>query len=185
MQNFVGADDAGSSTGVMLEMARLLCGKKRAVNVWIAFLDGEEAQVHWTDTDSVYGSRQLAAKLSLSGDLKRVKAVVLADIVGKPGVTFKREENSTKWLAGLVWSTARRLGYDRQFLDEDSGGVQDDHLPFLHRGVPCVDIIAVNFNGANWHTPADTLDKISPRSLGITGHVLVESVAELEKKFHQ
>ncbi|HVB56229.1 MAG TPA: M28 family peptidase, partial [Candidatus Acidoferrales bacterium] len=79
IDGFVGAEDGGSSTGLMLEMARLLCaGKKQPNAVWIAFLDGEEAQVSWTDTDSVYGSRELAARLALSGDLKRVRAVLLA-----------------------------------------------------------------------------------------------------------
>jgi Zn-dependent M28 family amino/carboxypeptidase len=182
--NFVGANDAGSSTAVMLEIARLLCGKKSAVNVWIALLDGEEAQVRWTDTDSVYGSRQLAAKLALSGDLKRLKAVLLADIVGGRGATFKRESNSTRWLADLVWSTARRLGYGRQFLEDETGGIQDDHLPFVNRGVSCVDLIASDYVGfPPWHTPQDTLDKISPRSLGMVGHVLVETLAGLQKKF--
>ena len=182
-ENFVGANDAGSSTGVMLEMARLLCGKKRAVSVWIAFLDGEEAAVAWTATDSVYGSRQLAAKLALSGDLKRIKAVLLADIVGQHDLAIKRESNSTKWLTDLVWSSARRLGYGKQFLDAKTGEVSDDHVPFVHRGVPSVDLIAFNFNDPPWHTADDTLDKISPRSLGIVGHVLVETVTELEKKF--
>ena len=182
-ENFVGANDAGSSTAVMLEMARLLCGKKRAVNVWIAFLDGEEAQVRWTDTDSVYGSRQLAAKLALSGDLQRVKAVILADIVGNRDLRLKREGNSTKWLTDLVWSTAHRIGYGKQFLDEETA-IEDDHIPFLRRKVPAVDLIACDYVGyPPWHTADDTLDKISPRSLGIIGHVLVETLAELEHKF--
>jgi glutaminyl-peptide cyclotransferase len=183
-EGFVGANDAGSSTAVMLEMARLLCGKKRAVNVWIAFLDGEEAQVQWTDTDSVYGSRQLAAKLALSGDLPRIKAVILADIVGHRDLRLKRESNSTKWLTDLVWSTAHRIGYGKQFLDAETGGIQDDHVPFLRRKVPAVDLIASDYVGyPPWHTTEDTLDKISPRSLGIIGHVLVETLAQLEIKF--
>lgn len=187
--NFVGANDAGSSTGVMLELARLLCAASarktsRTLSIWIAFLDGEEAQVSWTDTDSVYGSRQLAAKLSLSGDLQRVKAVILADIVGPRDLRLKRESNSTKWLTDLVWSTAHRMGYQNQFLDEETGGIGDDHIPFLRRKVPAVDLIACDYVGyPPWHTADDTLDKISPRSLGIIGHVLVETLAQLEKKF--
>ena len=83
IDNFVGADDGGSSTGLMLEMARLSAPKKQPNAVWIAFLDGEEAQVKWSDTDSVYGSRELAARLAVSGDLKRVRAVILADMIGQ------------------------------------------------------------------------------------------------------
>jgi hypothetical protein len=183
-ENFVGANDPGSSVGVMLEVARLLCGKKRGLSVWIAFLDGEEALVQWTATDSVYGSRQLAAKLALSGELKHVKAVLLADIVGQRDVKLKRESNSTPWLADLMWATAGRLGYSNTFVSDEIGGIQDDHLPFLARKVPAVDLIAGDYVGRPpWHTTEDSLDKISPRSLGIVGHVLIETVAALEHKF--
>src|SRR6266567_3059475 len=82
MDNFVGADDAGSSTAVMLELARLLCPQKEKYAVWIAFFDGEEAMKHWSDSDSRYGSRQMAARLSTSGDIKKIRAFLLADIVG-------------------------------------------------------------------------------------------------------
>lgn len=181
LENFVGAVDGGSSTGLMLEMARLLCGKKQPLAVWIAFLDGEEAFVQWSDTDSVYGSRELAARMALSGDLKRVKAVVLADMIGPKGVEIRRDTNSTPWLTDLVWSTAARLGYGDVFTSADLP-IEDDHLPFIHRGVPAVDLIDFAGIQAYWHTPQDTLDKVSPRSLAIVGHVVVETVAQLEKK---
>src|SRR6266404_5453262 len=81
--NFVGADDSGSSTGVLLELARLLCARKNAVTIWLAFLDGEEAfNMNWVDPDNTYGSRQMAASLALSGELRRVKAMILVDMVG-------------------------------------------------------------------------------------------------------
>jgi Zn-dependent M28 family amino/carboxypeptidase len=179
--NFVGADDGGSSTGLMLEMARLLCGRKSALSIWIAFFDGEEAFRQWdNDTDSTFGSRQMAAKLAASGDLKRIKAMMLADIVGSRELRIKRDSNSTKWLTDVVWSTASRLGYGRIFLSGETG-IEDDHLAFLKRNVPCVDVIDLEI--PYWHTPQDTLDKISPQSLAIVGHVFIESVAELEKKF--
>lgn len=186
LDNFVGAEDSGSSTGLMLEIARLLCGGKQQPNsVWIAFLDGEEAQVQWTDTDSVYGSRELAARMAVSGDLKRVRAVILADMIGQNGLAISRESNSTKWLTDLVWGTAARLGYKNVFISRESA-IEDDHLPFVHRGVPSVDLI--DFDGYQaplyWHTPQDTLDKISPRSLAIVGHVVLESVAQLQTRFH-
>jgi glutaminyl-peptide cyclotransferase len=185
--NFVGAEDSGSSTGLMLEMARFLCGDKKQPNaVWIAFLDGEEAQLdQWSDTDSVYGSRELAARLAVSGDLKRVRAVILADMVGQKNLHLPRESNSTKWLADLVWKTAERLGYKDVFVPRELEAIDDDHLPFLSRGVPAVDLIDLADYQAlgYWHTPEDTLDKISPRSLAIVGHVILESVNELQQKF--
>lgn len=183
--NFLGAVDGGSSSGLMLEMARVLCGekKKQPNSVWIAFLDGEEAQVHWTEDDSVYGARELAASMALSGDLKRVKAVILADMVGPKNLTILRESQfSTPWLTELVWTEAKSLGYEKIFLDQRYP-VDDDHRPFKERGVPVVDIIDLR-DYPYWHTPQDTMDKVSARSLAIVGHVILESVRELQREFH-
>jgi glutaminyl-peptide cyclotransferase len=182
-KDFVGAEDGGSSTGLMLEMARRLCGAPKQTNaVWIAFLDGEEAQVQWSETDSVYGSRELAARLAISGDLKRIRAVILADMIGQNGLEIARDTNSTKWLTDLVWTTAARLGYRSIFVERQTA-VEDDHGPFLRRGVPAVDIIDLDGFQPYWHTAQDTLDKVSPASLAVVGQVILESVAELQKRF--
>ena len=186
MENFVGADDSGSSTGVMLELARLLCPQHGKYAVWIAFFDGEEAvNTAWQDPDNRYGSRQMAAKLAAAGDISKIKAFLLADIVGGRNLHFKRESDSTKWLKDLVWKTAHQLGYQSIFLDTEFP-VSDDHLSFLSRNVPSVDVIDLD-NGPNgdvyyWHTPQDTLDKISAKSLAIVGHVFLESVKQLQLK---
>ena len=185
LPNFVGADDAGSSTGVMLELARLLCQKHGAYQVWVTFFDGEEAMKEWSDTDSRYGSRQMAAKMAMSGELPKVKALLLADIVGTRTPHFKRESDSTKWLVDLVWSVAKNLGYGNIFLGEATQ-ISDDHDPFLKRHVPAADVIDLqNWPGGDvfyWHTPEDTLDKISAKSLAITGHVFLESVKQLQTR---
>jgi peptidase M28-like protein len=184
VKNFVGAEDSGSSTGLMLEMARLLCPKKDTNAVWIAFLDGEEAFVDWnSNNDNTYGSRELAARLALSGDLKHIKAVILADMVGQTNLQIPRETNSTKWLTDLVWKTAARLGYKDIFVEREQT-ISDDHQAFLDRKVPAVDLIDYDGFSPYWHTPQDTLDKVSPRSLAIAGHVILESVAELQKRPH-
>lgn len=183
--NFVGADDAGSSSGLMLEMARLLCGqsKKQPNSVWIAFLDGEETQAtfDWSDTDSLYGSRELAARLATSGDLKKVKAVILADMVGQKDLHILRESGSTKWLTDLVWNNAAKLGYSNVFLSRETA-VGDDHTPFLKRGASAVDIIDLDdyANLGYWHTTEDTMDKLSPRSLAIVGHVILATISQLQ-----
>ena len=178
--NFVGADDAGSSTGVLLELARLLCARKNAETIWLAFFDGEEAfNPNWADPDNTYGSRQMAASLALSGDLNRVKAMILVDMVGPTNPVYKRESNSTPWLTDIIWSTAARLGYGNIFVN-DRADIEDDHLSFLKRDIPSVDIIDLDV--PYWHTAQDTLDKVDPRTLAITGHVLIESVPELEKR---
>jgi glutaminyl-peptide cyclotransferase len=181
-ENFVGADDGGSSTAVMLELARLLCPQRGKYAVWIAFFDGEEALKQWSDTDSRYGSRQMAAKFATSGELPRVKAFLLADIVGSHPLRIKRDSFSTKALTDLVWRTAARLGFQDIFVNEESGGSQDDHQSFIKRGVPAVDVITDFSANGYWHTPQDTLDKVSARSLAIVGHVLLESVKQLQTK---
>jgi Zn-dependent M28 family amino/carboxypeptidase len=180
IDNFVGADDSGSSTGVLLEFARLLCARKNAQTVWLAFLDGEEAfNLNWADPDNTYGGRELAASLALSGSLRRVKAMILVDMVGPANPVFKRESNSTPWLTDIIWSTAARLGYGNVFIN-GRAAIEDDHLSFLNRDVPATDIIDLDV--PYWHTSGDTLDKIDPRTLAITGHVLIASLPELAKK---
>jgi glutaminyl-peptide cyclotransferase len=179
MDEFLGADDGGSSTAVMMELARVLCAQHGNYAVWIAFFDGEEAVRQWSDSDSRYGSREMAAKLAMSGDLPKIKAFLLADIVGSRTLRIKRETNSTPALTDLVWATAKRLGYSAIFVS-DATAIEDDHLSFLRRNVPSVDVIDLEI--PYWHTPQDTLDKISSKSLAIVGHTFVESVRQLQQK---
>jgi glutaminyl-peptide cyclotransferase len=181
--SFVGADDSGSSTAVLLELARLLCAKHGKHAVWIAFFDGEEAMKSWSETDSRYGSRQMAARLAASGDNSKIKAFLLADMVGSRSLHFARESTSTPSLVDLMWATAAKLGYAEIFLDTSSA-TEDDHDSFLKRRVPSMDVI--DFDRERdvpfWHTADDTLDKISAKSLAISGHVFLETVNELQKK---
>jgi hypothetical protein len=181
--DFVGAVDGGSSTGLMLEMARLLCSRKdQPLGVWIAFLDGEEAFVEWNDDDSVYGSRELAARMALSGDLKRVKAVILADMVGPKDLKIRRDSGSTGWLTDLVWSKATAFGYQDYFLNS-SRPIEDDHQPFMKRHIAAVDIIdCCTEDYPFWHTSGDTMDKVSARSLGMVGHVILATVDDLQNR---
>jgi len=182
--NFVGAVDGGSSTAVMLELARLLCKQRGKYAVWIAFFDGEEAvRLEWEDPDNRYGSRQMAARFAISGDLKRIRALLLADMVGGRNSRFRRDDSSTKWLTDLVWEVAARLGYSSLFLNERTGIGGDDHDSFTRRNVPAVDVIDLIANEVPyWHTPQDTLDKISAKKLAIVGHVFLEAVRQLQSK---
>jgi glutaminyl-peptide cyclotransferase len=180
MDNFVGADDGGSSTAVMLEIARTLCGQHGRYQVWIAFFDGEEAvNLEWKDPDNRYGSRQMAAKLNMSGDLKNIRAFILADIVGSRELRLKRDANSDKTLNDQIWATANRLGYSGVFVNMPTA-IDDDHQSFGTRGVKTADIIDLEI--PYWHTPQDTLDKISSKSLAIVGHVILETVKQLQTK---
>ena len=187
LDNFVGADDAGSSTGVILEMARLLCAEKQPGKyaVWMAFFDGEEAvNQAWVNPDNRYGSRQMASKLAQSGDLPKIKAFILVDLVGGQNPHFLRDGESTDWLKNFVWNVAEKLGYGNVFgsTPTDFGG--DDHYSFTARNVPSVDIMDLDTKNdvPYWHTPQDTLDKISPKTLAIVGYVVLESVRQLQQK---
>lgn len=192
MRQFVGADDGGSGTGTMLELARVFCAHKdkHSMNVWVVFFDGEEAQGQWTDrasvqwtaTNNTYGSREMAASMALSGDLKRVKAMILADMIGSSDLKIKRDTGSTRWLTDLIWATAAQLGYGNIFASESTTVGGDDHFSFIRRGVPGCDIIDFDIQTTYWHTPEDTLDKVDPRSLASVGHVFIETLPALEKK---
>jgi hypothetical protein len=190
--NFVGADDGGSGVGAMLELARSFCARKNSLNVWIVFFDGEEAQGQWTDsasvnwtaTNSTFGSREMAASMALSGDLKRIKAMILADMIGPANLKIKRDTNSTPWLTDLIWTTAAQLGYENVFVNENFPVSGDDHLSFIRRGIAGCDLIDFSIQFQYWHTPQDTLDKVDSHSLAVVGHVLAETLPRLEKKFH-
>ncbi|MGA2351534.1 MAG: M28 family peptidase [Terracidiphilus sp.] len=181
--NFVGANDGGATTGLLMAIgdqlrAQTAGGKKLdGYSVWLLFDDGEEAIKEWTDSDSLYGTRHLAAKWARDGTLSRVKAFILADMIGDKDLDIQRESQSTAWLVDLVRQAAKKFGYERYFFKKEMS-VGDDHLPFLQRGVPSIDIIDLDYgpNNSYHHTDKDTMDKISARSLTIDGDVFMETI---------
>jgi glutaminyl-peptide cyclotransferase len=178
-RKFVGASDGGSSTGLLLELARTLARKPRIDDVYIVFFDGEEAFGEWTETDSVYGSRHIAERWKKDGTLARLKGLINVDMIGDKNLDIKQEMNSTASLRKLVWNTAADLGYSGFFQSEQMA-TDDDHMPFIKAGVPALDII--DFDYPPWHTDADTLDKLSAQSLEIVGIVVYESILRLERQ---
>jgi glutaminyl-peptide cyclotransferase len=180
---FVGANDGGATTGLLLTIGDRLHadttgGKKLdGYSVWLVFFDGEEAFNTWSRSDSTYGSRHLAAKWGRDGTLNRLKAFMLADMIGDKDLDIQRESNSTGWLVLLVGQAARRYGYERNFFHQEMA-VEDDHLPFVERGVPSIDVIDLDYGPGNsyHHTAKDTLDKVSARSLTIDGDVFLETI---------
>jgi len=181
---YVGANDGGSSTGLLLELANQLRGKKRdGYSVWLLWTDGEEAVKEWSDTDSVYGARHLAEKWQNDGTLKKIKAFLLEDMIGDADLNIEHEQNSTPWLEDMIYEAATRLGYQSHFFARTLA-IADDHLPFVERGVPCADLIDLDYgyNNVFHHTPQDTLDKLSPKSLEIAGTVILETVRLLDQK---
>jgi Zn-dependent M28 family amino/carboxypeptidase len=180
--SFVGANDGGTSTAILLELANHLRGSKReGYSVWLVFTDAEEAVRQWSATDSVYGTRHLAAKWEKDGTLAKIKAFLLADMIGDADLNIERDQNSTPWLQDLVYEAASRYGYQSHFFARTIQ-VDDDHLPFVQKGVPSVDIIDLDYgyNNSFHHSPQDTMDKLSARSLQIVGDTILESVRLLD-----
>jgi Zn-dependent M28 family amino/carboxypeptidase len=179
IDGFVGANDGGSSTGFLLEMAEVLAGAPRKDDVYLVFFDGEEAYGEWSDTNSLYGSRHLAEKWAGDGTLRKIKALINVDMIGDKDLNLCWNSGSSAPLQSLVWATASRLGYANNF--PHSGGVTgDDHVPFIDRGVPALDLI--DFDDDYWHTTRDTMDKLSAKSFQILGNVLVAVLKELEEQ---
>lgn len=178
-RKFVGASDGGSSTGILLEFARVLAGEPRTDDIYLVFFDGEEAVGEWSDTDSVYGSRHIAERWRRDGTLGRLKALINLDMIGDKNLNIRQEGNSTPFLRKLVWSTAAELGYKAYFLDEQIGE-DDDHMPFIRMGAPAIDIIDIDY--PPWHTDNDTMDKLSASSMEIVGTVILEVVHKLERQ---
>jgi glutaminyl-peptide cyclotransferase len=176
-RKFVGADDGGSSTGVLIELAKILAGQPRTDDVYLVFFDGEEAFGEWSDTDSLYGSRHLAERWRTDGTLKRIKALINVDMIGDKNLDIPQEMNSDAALRRLVWKTAADLKYQAYFINQPINE-DDDHMPFVKLGVPALDVIDVDY--APWHTDDDTMDKLSAQSLEIVGKVMFEVIHRLE-----
>jgi Zn-dependent M28 family amino/carboxypeptidase len=187
-KDFVGANDGGSSTGILLELAsqfrsQLKNGKRNGYSVWLVWFDGEEAFQHWTDTDSTYGSRHLADKWKQDGTAAKLKAFILADMIGDSDLYLERDNNSTAWLVDAVYQAASHLGHQSHFFGREVA-MEDDHIPFGKIGVPVVDLIDFDYGYGNafWHTKEDTVDKLSPKSFEIVGNVIVQTVQMLDNK---
>src|SRR2546422_3666988 len=152
---FVGANDPGSSAGELLELARVMAANKTKpkLTYWFVFFDGEEAICFdWEEChnpnpadpnkplpDHTYGSRRYVAQLIEKQDLKRVRAMILFDLMGYKNLRLGRDDMSTGWLVDTVWQTARQLGYGSIFVDAREGVGGDDHEPFLHAGIDSLD----------------------------------------------
>ncbi|MDT7690065.1 MAG: hypothetical protein QOE46_2824 [Acidobacteriota bacterium] len=185
---FVGANDGGSSSGVLIELARLLAAEHRHFTYRFVFFDGEEAVCReWDECgkpnapDNTYGSRHYVAQLRASNQLKRVRALILLDMIGYDKLELGRDDMSTPWLVDVLWRTASENGYAKQFVERPEGVGGDDHEPFLRAGVPAIDLIQLG-SYPYWHTPEDTLDKIAPASLKAIGDVVLAALPRIEER---
>lgn len=182
--DFVGANDSGSSTGLLLELARAFAAAGTPeLEIRFAFFDGEESRIEYGPTDGFHGSRHLARTMAADGSLSNVVAMILLDMVGDRDLTLTIPRNCTPWLVSAAFAAARAEGVRERF-QLYPYNVGDDHVAFFERGVPALNLIDFEFGsgpGLNdyWHTPADTLDKVSAESLDLVGRVAARLVAAL------
>lgn len=186
MLHFVGANDAGSSTGFLVETARVIAHLKHRDDIYIVFFDGEEAVREWTETDSLYGSRHLAAKWGADGTLAKIKALINVDMIGDAKLDILNDDNSSETLRTLMRQVADKLG-DGGYLLQQRSGIDDDHIPFVQAGVNAIDIIDYDYGPQNsyWHTAADTMDKLSAHSLQVVGDVVLGMIEALDQQSPQ
>ena len=183
--SYVGANDGASSSALLLEIANQLRGRKRdGYSVWLLWDDAEESmRLPWYDPESLYGVRHLAQRWQDDGTIKKIKAFLLEDMIGDTDLNIDRDQNSTQWLEDMIHQAATQLGYQSHFFGRINA-VNDDHMPFLQRGVPSADLIDFDYGYGNvfWHSTQDTVDKLSPKSLEIVGAVTLKTVQTLDKK---
>lgn len=181
--HFVGANDGGSSTAVLLELARCLKDQRMNNDIWLVFFDGEEAVRNWSDTDSLYGSRHLAAQMTANKSLSRLLALINVDMIGDRDLHILDEDASSVALRQYLRAAAAKLGL-ASHVETQPQAVEDDHAPFVRQGVNAIDLIDFDYGPGNayWHTAQDTPDKLSAESLKITGSLVVEMLRMLEPR---
>jgi glutaminyl-peptide cyclotransferase len=163
-----GANDGASGVAVLLELARSL--PKDTVPVWLVFFDTED-NGRIKDWDWILGSRAFAEEIKVAP-----KAVVVVDMIGDADLNIYLERNSNVTVRSEIWSTAEKLGYGKQFINQENFSMEDDHTPFLEAGLPAVDLI--DFDYPYWHTTQDTPDKVSAESLKVVGDTLLNWIME-------
>jgi glutaminyl-peptide cyclotransferase len=187
---FVGANDGACTTALLIELgAYFRAHPPQGYSIWLVFDDGEEAVQSWSPSDSLYGTRHLAAKWYADGTLNRIKAFLLADMIGDKDLNIDRDDQSTPWLEDLLVVAAKNTGHSAYIFKNPVEGLGDDHIPFKQRGVPVLDLIDIDYGphteqtpDGYHHTAQDTIDKISPKSLQISADLFLELVRLINQR---
>ena len=181
---FAGANDSGSSTGLLLELARVIKdAPERDYAVTLAFFDGEECQRRYGPNDGLHGSRHLVKTLITNQRVASVRGAIVIDMIGDADLSLTVPRNSSPELTALLFEAAREQGV-RSMLSLPRTQIVDDHVPFLAAGIPAIDLIDFHYGSRPhgndyWHTDADTLDKVSPQSLETVGHLVLRMLNKM------
>lgn len=179
--DFEGANDSGSSTGLLLELARSISSSPAKHNILFAFFDGEESVEFYSSNDGLHGSKRLAGQIKTES--RDIRAVIILDMIGdrNPHLTLPR--NSSPELISKTFESARELGIRKQI--SIYGPILDDHVPFLEKGYPAIDLIDFEYGSAPgkndyWHTAEDTRDKLSAETLETVGNLVLNLISKLD-----
>ncbi len=189
---FYGANDGAATTALLIEIGNVLrAHPPEGYSVWLVFDDGEEAVKDWFSNngkDNTYGTRHLAAKWSNDGTLGKIKALLVADMIGDKDLNIDHVDNSTPWLLDMFKVAAKNTGHSA-YIFKYHEPEEDDHLPFAERGVPVLDVLDAHYGPATdaapdgyHHTAQDTLDKISAKSLQISGDLFLEMIRLIDQR---
>ena len=175
---FVGANDAGSGTGLLLELARVVKSRgAQGPELELVFFDGEEAQIEYGPNDGFHGSKHHVERLIAEGRASRVTAMILLDMVGDKDLTITVPPSGDAALTTRLLDAARDEGVRERFAIHPYD-IMDDHTAFADAGIPAVDLIDFQYGSSPegndyWHTAADTVDKLSAGSLATVGRIVV------------
>jgi Zn-dependent M28 family amino/carboxypeptidase len=182
---FVGANDGGSTTAWMIELARAIGPRREGHTLLLCWFDGEEAFGEWSDTDGLYGSREFVANLHAEGRLGDIRTMINVDMIGDCMLNVHKDSGAPTWLARLIWDAAGAAGHGRAFTSRRIS-IDDDHLPFRNAGIPSIDLIDFQYGGGNvehqmnWHTPRDTIELVCADSLQAVGDVILVALPRLD-----
>lgn len=171
---FVGANDGGSSTGSLIEMARCLAmNPALAANIELVFFDGEECFVEYSATDGLYGSRHYTSQLRTADKATWPQALILLDMIGDAKLLVRVPPNGSGALLSKLFRASKQLDV-RGYFGQHSTPILDDHEPFNALKIPAIDVIDIDYDP--WHTAEDTIDKLSPKSLEIVCRTVLLTV---------
>lgn len=179
----LGANDGGAGAAWLLEMARVLGPRREGRAIWLVFLDGEEAQD--AAGPGLHGSTHLVSALRTSGELPALETAIHVSMIGDCYLVLGADSAAPPWLSEIVWNTAARRGYGKHF-GRYAANSPESEGPFRAAGVASLALFDSSYGASpleharNWHTDADTLEKVCPESLRAVGDVIYHALPVIE-----